>query len=137
MSTQGQIFHAERLVLEANVDEFTNCEKDIRSSIHLSQDLPNHIQIELFASKPGWLMIADTWYPGWEAKVNGDAVDIVRGNYIFRALPIHEGKNHIELIFSPLSFKLGLAISVFSILLLTAISINQKRDRKKKDIITK
>ncbi len=61
------------------------------------------------------LVISDNYYPGWTAKINGNDVEIIRANYTFRAIAIPAGKNNIEIIYSPLSFKVGALISFTSI----------------------
>jgi uncharacterized membrane protein YfhO len=64
----------------------------------------------------GYLVLSELNYPGWKAYVNGKKVSILTGNYIFRVLPLPKGDHDILLKFDPDSFKIGLIISVGSIL---------------------
>ena len=34
----------------------------------------------------GYLVVSDTWYPGWQATVDGEAATIERANVHFRAV---------------------------------------------------
>ena len=65
---------------------------------------------------PGFLVMSEINYPGWQVFVNGTKKDIQTGNYLFRVVPLDTGHHDIRFIFSPLSFKIGAAISVISLI---------------------
>jgi hypothetical protein len=35
--------------------------------------------------RAGWLVISDTWYPGWRAWLDGEPAEIYRADYLFAA----------------------------------------------------
>ena len=76
---------------------------------------PSKILLNVNLSDNSILVISDNYYPGWIAKVNGNETEIIRANYTFRAVPIPAGKNNVEIIYKPLSFKMGTVISIVSI----------------------
>ena len=47
---------------------------------------PGQITVEVGLQREGYLVLADTWYPGWRASVDGRSVPILRANYAFRAV---------------------------------------------------
>jgi hypothetical protein len=63
-------------------------------------------------STAGWIFLADTWYPGWEARVNGEKVEILRANYLFRAVEVPAGNHEIEFRYRPISFIVGATVSL-------------------------
>ena len=69
------------------------------------------------------LIISDNFYPGWIARVNGENTEIIRANYTFRAVPIPAGKNNIEILYTPDSFRMGAVISFISVLIAILILI--------------
>ena len=69
----------------------------------------------------GYLVLSDAWYPGWRATVDGADAPILRANYAFRAVPIPAGEHRVRMEFSPLSWKIGLAISGFTVLALILV----------------
>jgi hypothetical protein len=71
----------------------------------------NHVVIEAEAAQAGWLWIADVWYPGWRVWVDGKAMKLYRGNYLFRAIPLEAGRHEVKLAYQPLSFYAGAALS--------------------------
>ncbi len=57
---------------------------------------------EAESERGGLLVLSEIWYPeGWKAKVDGQEVDIVRANYLLRAIPLAAGKHTVELTFEP------------------------------------
>jgi uncharacterized membrane protein YfhO len=81
--------------------------------VHYGSD---EIALTVSMNDAGYLVLSELNYPGWKAYVNGKKVSILTGNYIFRVLPLPKGDHDILLKFDPDSFKIGLIISVGSIL---------------------
>ena len=77
--------------------------------------------VHLNPSKKGFLVIRESWYPGWTAKVNGVAKPIQRANWTLSAIPLDQGDAHVEFRYSPwwLKLVLGLALlsTIFSVFL--------------------
>ena len=57
------------------------------------------------------LVLTDSYYPGWTAEVDGKAADILRADYVFRAVPLSAGRHTVVFKFRPASFLLGAAVS--------------------------
>jgi len=55
---------------------------------------------------------------------------ILRGNYLFRVIPIPEGRHHILLHFDPLSIKLGMSISALAALVILGSLIHFSRRKR-------
>jgi hypothetical protein len=78
--------------------------------------------IEADAPANGFLVIADTFYPGWTAEVDGAPVPIYRANLSVRAIPVTRGHHVARLHYDAPSWRTGLTISAVSIALLFAWS---------------
>lgn len=87
----------------------------------------NYLKIRVNSEAPGWLVLSDTWYPGWRAYVDGKAIPIIRANYVFRAVELSAGTQDVELVYSPPSFWLGLGISTLGWTLLCIIWLLTRR----------
>ena len=72
---------------------------------------------EVEARVPGYLVLLDSYYPGWRAYVDGVEVRILRANYAFRAVQVGAGNHRVEFIYRPRSFYLGLWISGVALVL--------------------
>ena len=46
------------------------------------------IQLQVSAGPASWLVLADTWLPGWHANVAGKDVSILRVDHMLRAVPL-------------------------------------------------
>ena len=66
---------------------------------------------------PGWLVLADTYYPGWRVFVDGVEGRIYRADYVLRAVPLATGSHQVEFVYEPMSFKVGATISGITLLL--------------------
>ena len=75
------------------------------------------VEIETEADKDGLLFLSDTYYPGWQATVDGNPTKILRANYAFRAVEVPQGKHLVKFTFEPTYWRLGLGISAGTLLL--------------------
>lgn len=75
----------------------------------------NRVEIKAKVEGKGYLVLADTFFPGWKAYVDGRETKIQRANWTFRAIPISEGDHRVLLTFEPTHFRIGAAISLFSL----------------------
>ena len=73
---------------------------------------PNEIELDVGSSKDQFLFISDTFYPGWHAKIGETPVEVMRANYIFRAVAAPAGEYRLRMWFSPASAVIGLWISL-------------------------
>lgn len=74
-----------------------------------------------------WLLLSDTWYPGWRAKVSGKSVPIQLANGAFRAVPIAPGTHEVEMWFEPVTFKMGAIGTIGGLLMSIAVSLGVAR----------
>lgn len=73
------------------------------------------------AEKDGMLFISDSYYPGWNAYIDGRLTKIYRANYNFRAVSVPFGKHTVRFVYEPESFKKGIYYSAFSLLFLVLL----------------
>ncbi len=81
------------------------------------------------AENAGYLVLLDSYYPGWRAEVDGNRVDILRANYAFRAVRVGAGTHQVVFSYVPTSFYLGLGLTTFALgtWLIWAIFVFRKR----------
>jgi hypothetical protein len=77
------------------------------------------IKLEGRNKQPAFLILTDMHYPGWHAKLNGREVPIVPLQGVFRGVWLGQpGTFTVEMVYTPLSFRLGATCSVLAIILL-------------------
>jgi len=74
----------------------------------------NRVALTVSLPRPGYLVLTDSYFPGWQAQVDGKEVAIYRADLNFRALYLGSGQHTVVFKYSPLSFKLGLFVSFLS-----------------------
>ncbi len=73
---------------------------------------PERVLVEASLNSPGYLVLTDTHYPGWRVRVDGQAAEVLRADYYFRAVYLPAGEHVVQFIYDPASFKMGLAVSL-------------------------
>ena len=64
---------------------------------------------------PALLILADTFYPGWQATVDGAPVPVLRANLMFRAIALPAGQHDVVLTYRPASWQQGSLISLLTL----------------------
>ena len=82
---------------------------------------PHRVVITAASDHPGYLVLTDTWFPGWTAHVDGREFPVERADYAFRAVRLEPGRHEVEFRYAPGSVRLGLALSVLALLAIVAL----------------
>lgn len=75
----------------------------------------NSMTVEASLSAPGYLVLAETWYPGWDASVDGRDVRVLPANLALRAVPLEAGGHTVTMRFRPPLALPGLLISLVTL----------------------
>jgi hypothetical protein len=79
----------------------------------------NRIEVETDITTPGWLVLSEIWYPGWQATVNGVTQPVEKVNGLLRGLYLSQpGAYHIIFTYQPSSVFWGQRISGLTTILL-------------------
>jgi hypothetical protein len=94
---------------------------------------PDDVQIHTSADGDAWLVLSDTYYPGWTATIDGRPATVLRGDVLFRVVRVPAGDHAVELHFEPSSLKIGLAVSLVCLLcVILAFGISGKSPRRRR-----
>lgn len=88
-------------------------------------DLDN-VSIDATAAEGGWLVLADTYYPGWRAWVDGTEVPVRRADYAFRAVCLTPGHHTVTFAFESVPLLIGAAITISTGLFALGVLIVRK-----------
>ncbi len=82
----------------------------------------NQITIEAETPVDAVLKLSEVYYPsGWTAEIDGEAAEILRCDYLLRALVVPAGKHTITMSFEPRSYRAGLTVTILTNYLLAAV----------------
>jgi hypothetical protein len=98
----------------------TSAASDVDSSATISSYKPDEVTIEASSPQPGFVLLLDTYFPEWSARVNGHPAQIYRADYNFRAVAIPSGKSTVCFSYRPMSLFIGGALSAMSLLTMGA-----------------
>ncbi len=117
--------------------------KKIEQDIKIVQQDTNNFKIEKIqlnnlygkatVTKEGYLCLPIAYDDGWRATVNGEKVNVESIYNVFTGIKLKEGTYDIKLYFIPRGFKMGLAISGISVILLFIIIILEKNKGKREE----
>ncbi|MGB7758639.1 MAG: YfhO family protein, partial [Bryobacteraceae bacterium] len=79
------------------------------------------LRLSVRTPQAAFLVLAESYYPGWRAWVDGVPVAIVRTDIAFRGLLVPAGAHQVAMRFQPAILPVSFAISLMSALLLCAL----------------
>jgi len=83
---------------------------------------PSELELETTAPGPGFLVLFDTWSPGWKATVDGRPTDVLRADYCFRAVPVERGSHRIRFRHVPPGMREGALLFLTGVLGLVLVA---------------
>jgi hypothetical protein len=75
----------------------------------------HRVEAEIEASQPSMVVVAQTFYPGWRARVDGQPAPLWRANHAFQALEVGAGRHRVELVYKDNRFLLGSCIGALAL----------------------
>ena len=90
-----------------------------KGSVKITKYDLNQIHLKSSSNSDGYLLLSESYYPGWHAYIDNVEVPILKADFLLRAIPLPAGEHKISFIYRPNSFILGASISVITIILLT------------------
>lgn len=100
------------------LDQFVPLDSDMRSgssTLTISEYRHNSVQLQTQMATPGIIVLADVYYPGWNAYIDGRKVQVMRANYAFRAVRVPAGTHTVAMRFEPQILNLAMIGTVCGI----------------------
>jgi hypothetical protein len=90
-------------------------------SVTVTEYMPGHIALDVDAARPSLLVVAESYYPGWRATIDGQPAAILRANYLSQGLVTPQGEHTVEFSYEPGNFRYGALISLAGLASLLAL----------------
>jgi hypothetical protein len=91
-------------------------------SVSVTRYEPQRVELTAKLNRPGIVILADTFYPGWRLTVDGRPAPILRANRLMRGAALPAGEHHLVYDYDPLSFRAGLVVSALGLSALLALA---------------
>jgi hypothetical protein len=90
-------------------------------SVRWLERSPLGLSLETEAPRPTVLAVSQAWYPGWEARVNGAPVPVLRAWGALQAVALPAGKHRVELHLRSRRLGMGLGLAVLGLACFTGL----------------
>lgn len=128
--TQPEFDLRNEIILEEEIPEDC-CLADTvegEEKVEIKDYQPNQVVIEAFTEKPGFLVLTDVFYPGWQAEIDGNPTKIYRVDGLFRGVYLEQGNHRIVFKYLPKSFKMGVLVSFLALFICLSLIIFPKKN---------
>ncbi len=118
---------AQTVVIEAPENIPQPEETDTPGLAKIISEHAQRVEIEVNTPADGYLVLLDTYYPGWQATVDNQPATIHRANYIVRAVFVPSGQHIVTFQYRPRPFLIGLWLAGLVIVAIVVGNILQFR----------
>jgi Bacterial membrane protein YfhO len=73
------------------------------------------VRVDTSSERRSLLVLADVYYPGWKAYVDGRETPIERVDYLLRGVALPAGRHTVEFVYQPASWRAGWIISLLAV----------------------
>ncbi len=100
-------------------------------TVTVAAQTSDRVVLDATLDRPGLVILADVFYPGWTLTIDGKPAPIFRANRLMRGAAVQAGRHQLVYTYQPASFRQGAAISLVGLLILAGGSgwLVRKRGR--------
>lgn len=111
----AQINTREEAVIDQSKFSWKEISPDTTATISLTDSKPYWMKYESESAADGLAVFSEIYYPkGWHATIDGKEAQILRADYVLRALEVPAGKHVIEFTFNPNPYRIGNKVTMAS-----------------------
>ena len=102
------------------------------NKVEITHYSPHKISIDVSSDADGFLVLSDSYYPGWKCYVDGKEEKIYKAYTFLRAVYLRNGTHKVEFIYDPPSYRIGKIITIATIIISVILLLLFYRKREKK-----
>jgi len=84
------------------------------------------VEVDVQVARRALLVLSETWFPGWIARVDGVVVPLHRADSVFRAVRVEPGRHTVAFAYEPRSFRNGALLSAGTLVLMALILLGAR-----------
>lgn len=85
------------------------------ATVEIIYQRPNEQRFRVKSDGSGYLVVPNTWYPGWKVEIDGRTAKLYRANLSFQAVEIPEGDVEVTFTYTPTGVEVGYLISIITV----------------------
>jgi hypothetical protein len=90
-------------------------------SVAVTRHEPRRVELLANLERPGLVVLADTYSPGWHLTIDGEPAPIYRTNRLMRGAAVRAGRHTLVYTYDPASFRIGAAASIGGLIAAAAL----------------
>ena len=102
-------------------------EQTMSGTAEITRFRTGEVVVTCAADRDAWLVLAETYYPGWKAWVDDAPARVWRANHVQRAVFVPAGQHTVRFSYEPMTFRVGAAVSLISLGLAVMALVVPKR----------
>ena len=87
----------------------------------------NRIDVETESATPALLVVSETFYPGWEAAVDGRPAKIFNTNFLLRGIAVPAGRHRVEMRYHAPAARYGALLSLATLATLATLAFRSRQ----------
>lgn len=95
----------------------------VKGAATIRRDEATLVELDVETSRECFLLLADTYHPGWSATLDGQPVDVLRVNLAHRAVVVPAGRHRLVFRFRSPAVERGMIVSSISLAILALIGV--------------
>ena len=94
-----------------------------RCDLRWAEDEPDRVAFDVDAPDRAFVVLADTFFPGWEARVDDSPVPIHRVNQVARGIAVPAGRHRVTMRYLPEGWSASVPVTRAAMILWLALSL--------------
>ena len=85
-----------------------------RATARITRSVPGRVEVAADLSRPGFLVVSETYHPDWQAFVDGQASPVYEADGLLPAVFLPAGRHAVRLVFRPVAFYWGCGVMLLA-----------------------
>lgn len=98
-------------------------------SVSITERAPGRYVVDVDAPGGGYLVLAEAWFPGWSATLDGAPVDLLRANHLVQAVRVPAGAHRVTFAYHSRPLRIGITLAVATMLVPCGVALATRRRR--------
>jgi hypothetical protein len=116
-------------ILEQDPGFPSRADDSVNNEVEFTQREANRMKLQVRTDEPGILALSEVYYPEWKATIDGKPADIYPQDFALRGVTIPAGTHQVELWFDGSRVKLGMLISLLTLIITAGLIVWLRRRR--------
>jgi uncharacterized membrane protein YfhO len=101
--------------------------EDVKGALGLEASEAGHYAFRVETPVDAYLVLTESFYPGWTARVDGAPAEILRADHLFQAVRLSAGRHKVTFTYRSRFLGLGFALAALTALVPAAVFLIRRK----------